>query len=192
VDEQALVVAVWAIVVVVNLRRSILVVLLLAAVAGVLAISAWRVNQQPVNPQPVDPVVVAPTPVDRQTARALEILHRWDAARSAAWSAGSVTALRDLYAPGSPAGAEDCARLSAYLRRGLVVDGMRMQVLDVAVQEATSTRLALVVTDRLAAATAVSRTDPSTRWAMPRDVATTRTLTLVRRAGRWVMADVTG
>ena len=183
-DDQRHRVAVWAKVVGVNLRRSILVVLLLVAVAGVLAVSAWRLNERPAA------AGAAPAPVDRQSARALEILHRWDDARSAAWSAGSVPGLRDLYTPGSRAGAEDGARLTAYLRRGLVVDGMRMQVLDVVVQVATSTRLVLVVTDRLAAATAVSRTDPALRWALPRDVPTTRTLTLVRSAGRWLVAEV--
>jgi len=184
VDDEPHAAAVWAIVVGVNLRRSILVVLLLVAVAGVLGVSAWRLNERPAAAAP------APTPIDRQTARALEILHRWDAARSAAWSAGSVAALRELYAPGSRAGAQDCARLTAYTQRGLVVDDIRMQVLDATVQQATRTRLVLVVTDRLAGATAVSRTDPTMRWALPRDVPTTRTLTLVRSAGRWLVAEV--
>lgn len=184
-DDEPHAVAVWEMVDVVNLRRSILVVLLLVAVAGVLAVSAWRLNERPAAV-----AASAASPVDRQTDRALEILHRWDDARSAAWSSGSVPALRDLYTPGSRAGAADCARLTAYLRRGLVVDGMRMQVLDVAVRVATSSRLVLVVTDRLATATAVSRMDPTLQWVLPRDVSTTRTLTLVRSAGRWLVAEV--
>jgi len=169
----------------VNLRRSILVVVLLLAVAVVLANTAWRLNQRAA--QAVGPGAVAP---DQRTERALAILHEWDRARAQAWHSGSVAALRRLYTPGSAAGAHDRAMLTAYVERGLVVGGMRTQVLGATVQQAGPARLVLVVTDRLAGATAVSRTQPGQRWALPRDVPTTRTLSLVRRDGRWLVASV--
>lgn len=128
--------------------------------------------------------------LDPRTERALAILRAWDRARARAWHSGSVSALGRLYAPGSAAGAHDRAMLAAYVERGLVVDGMRTQVLGVTVRQSGSTRLVLVVTDRLASATAVSRTDSRRRWALPRDVPTTRTLRLVRSEGRWLVASV--
>jgi len=171
----------------VNLRRSILVVVLLLAVAAALGVTAWRQGERPA--QATRPAEVAPDP---RTERALSILRAWDQARAQAWHAGSIPALGRLYSSGSAAGAHDRAMLTAYLERGLVVDGMRTQVLSATVREAGATRLVVVVTDRLANATAVSRADPSRRWALPRDVPTTRTVSLVRREGRWLVARVVG
>ena len=169
-----------------NLRRSILVAVLLLAVAAVLGVTAWRLAERPARA--TSPAAAAPDP---RTERALSILRAWDHARAQAWGAGSVTRLGRLYLPGSAAGAHDRAMLTAYLARGLVVDGMRTQFLSATVRQAAATRLVVVVTDRLASATAVSRADPSRRWALPRDVPTTRTVRLVRREGRWLVARVT-
>jgi hypothetical protein len=121
---------------------------------------------------------------------ALAVLHAWDEQRAAAWSAGDAVALARLYTPRSSARAADVALLRRYAVRGLVVRGMRMQVLRARVLATRPRRLELEVTDRLAAAVAVRRGDPAAaRW-LPTDAATTRHLVLRRIRGHWLMAEV--
>src|SRR5699024_6408885 len=55
-------------------------------------------------------------------ARAVRVLDQWEADRTAAYRAGDPGALRDLYAPGSPAGRRDAGDLRAYERRGIRLD----------------------------------------------------------------------
>ncbi|WP_155993201.1 hypothetical protein [Nocardioides sp. URHA0020] len=119
-------------------------------------------------------------------ADAAAVLHGWDDRRSAAWAAGEPAGLRDLYVPGSAAGRVDAAMLRAWQRRGLRVQGMRMQLLDLDVRRATADRLDLVVTDRLTGAEAVG---PGVRLPLPRDGATTRRIVLVRSSDGWRVAQ---
>lgn len=115
------------------------------------------------------------------------VLHDWDDRRAAAWSAGDVAGLRTLYVPGSAAGHADVAMLRAWRERGLRVEGMRMQLLDLDVRRASDARLDLVVTDRLTGAVAVG---PGVRLPLPRDGFTARRVVLVEREGEWRVAEV--
>ncbi len=129
-----------------------------------------------------DPRVAAPRDVP-----AAAVLRSWDAARSRAFANGDVAALRNLYVAGSPAGASDVRLLRAYLRRGLRVEGMRMQVLALEVLVDRARRQRVRVTDRLAGAVAVG---PDGRRLLPRDRASTRVVELRRHAGEWRVLSV--
>ena len=76
------------------------------------------------------------------------MLHAWDADRAAAYARGDPGALRRLYAPGSRAGVRDQRVLQAYAERGLLVRGLRTQVLSLRVLGAGRHRLVVKVTDR--------------------------------------------
>ena len=171
--------AVWVRLVGMNLRRSIVVVVLLTALATLLSVSPWHVDAS-------TPAATGSATTPDPTSRALDVLRRWDASRAAAWAAGDVAALRALYRPESVAGASDVWRLQQYVDRGLVVDGMRTQVLSAELTRWARRRVTLVVTDRLAVAEAVDSTGG--RHRLPRDLASTTTVTLVRHRGDWQVA----
>ncbi|WP_408899228.1 hypothetical protein ACJ5H2_08995 [Nocardioides sp. R1-1] len=135
-------------------------------------------------------VVVAPDAGRVDVARAvgsLAVLRDWDRARAQAWADGDVAALRALYVRGSAAGARDAAMLRAWLRRGLRVEDMTMQVLAVELRRRTDRRIVVVVTDRLAGAVGV-RPGSGEQVALPRDGPSTRRLVFVRSGGRWLLA----
>lgn len=117
-----------------------------------------------------------------------EILADWDRRRASAWAEGDVAALRGLYVDGSRTGAADAALLRHYLRRGLTVEGLRTQVLALRVVGRSSSRLVLVVTDRVVGGRAVGR-GASTPIALPADRASTRRVVVVREGGRWLVAE---
>ncbi len=128
------------------------------------------------------PAFSVPTPVESRAGR---VLREWDGRRAAAYAAGSVGRLRRLYVPG--VGAGDVRLLKSYVGRGLVVEGMRTQVLTLQVLRQSPRQLRVRVTDRLVGAAA--------RWPggslpLPRDRPSTRELTLRRQEGRWLMAGV--
>jgi len=131
------------------------------------------------------PVVAAPA----ASFPASDVLRRWDRARGRAFAEGDVDALRSLYVPGSAAGTSDVRLLRAYLRRGLRVAGMRMQILALEVLHEEPTRLRLLVTDRLTGAVAVGA---GTRVRLPDDQASSRVIELRRTAsdGAWRAAGV--
>jgi hypothetical protein len=106
---------------------------------------------------------------------ASDVLREWDSARAEAFAEGDAAALRSLYVEGSAAGTSDVALLRAYLRRGLRVEEMHMQLLAVEVLREESRLLRLRVTDRLAGAVAVG---DGTRVPLPRDAASTRVVEL--------------
>jgi hypothetical protein len=143
------------------------------------------------SPAGTAPAVTGPaaagTPPVGPAARALDVLHRWDSRRAAAYAAGSPGRLSDLYLPGSAAGAADVHLLQRYRDRGLRVVRMRTQVLALVVLERRADRWTLRVTDRLDAAVA-SRGTSQVR--LPRDASSVRVLVLTRSSGRWRMADV--
>lgn len=95
-----------------------------------------------------------------------------------------------MYAAGSQVGRSDVALLRSYLRRGLRVEGLRVQLLAVEVLDHTSGRWRLRVTDRVHGGAAVGA---GTRVTLPRDEATTRVVTLLRGPDlTWKIAAVHG
>ncbi|HEY0904822.1 MAG TPA: hypothetical protein VGE14_13130 [Marmoricola sp.] len=120
---------------------------------------------------------------------ALRVLSSWDRRRADAWADGDLRALRALYAPRAAAGSADVALLRRYLRRGLVVRDLRMQLLAVRVLAARPRVLLLVVTERLAGAHAVRVGDGTTRR-LPGTSAVERRIVLRRVDGRWRVARV--
>ncbi len=158
--------------------------LALAALAGGCTVA-------PAEPSPAGLVPVRESPPVAFSAAELpasDVLRDWDRARSRAFAAGDAAALRRLYVPGSAAGTADVRLLRGYRRRGLRVEGMRMQLLGVTVRAATSGVLRLRVTDRLVGAVAVGN---GVREPLPRDRASTRLLVLRRGGdGRWRVASV--
>jgi len=182
VEDEPHVDAVSAIVDAMNLRRSILVVVLLGVLAALLSVSLWRLN----TPTRATPPGARLEAADDRTERALRILRHWDTQRNAAWAAGDLAALARLYRPGSAAGAYDAWMLQRYVDRGLVVDPIRMQLLSVDLTQWSSRRFTLVITDRLAVAEAVDA--GGGRHPLPRDQASTRVVTLMLDGRRWLAA----
>ena len=89
-------------------RTRIVLLVLLALVGAGLVLALVRAGDRPAR------AVAAPTPVAVPTdAPAAERLRAWDAQRSAAYAAGSVRMLRDLYVAGSRAGRADVRLLRA-------------------------------------------------------------------------------
>jgi hypothetical protein len=129
----------------------------------------------------------APAAVSAPRFPASDVLRGWDCARSEAFAAGDVAALRRLYVPGSAAGTSDVRLLRGYLRRGLRVEGMRMQLLAVTVLARRPTALRVRVTDRLVGAVAAG---DGVREPLPHDRASTRVIALRRDGGRWRVASV--
>lgn len=117
--------------------------------------------------------------------RALRVLRRWESARAAAYADGSVRRLAGLYAGG--AGRGDVVVLRGYVRRGLRVEGLATQVLELRVVHASSGRLHLRVTGRLARGEVVG---PGTRLVLPTTRARVRDVHLVRRTGGWRVVSV--
>lgn len=117
----------------------------------------------------------------------LAVLRRWDAGRARAWARADSIALGSLYTPGSAAGARDAEMLRQWSDRGLRVEEMQTQVLAARVVRRTPDEMVLEVTDRLAHAVAAGR---GTRVELPADRATSRTVTLRRVGGTWLVAAV--
>jgi len=149
-------------------------------VASVVVAFGGRAEPRPVIASPAD----SPD-AQRPAGSPREALRRWDKRRAAAWEAGDVTSLGELYTPRSGAGHRDVAMLEAWCARGLRVTRMTTQVLSLAVAHADSRRLILRVSDRLVDVRAGL-------LALPRDAESTRRIEL-RRApgGRWRVASVT-
>lgn len=127
----------------------------------------------------------------RASLPASDVLRAWDRSRAGAFASGDVPALRRLYVEGSAAGVADVALLRAYLRRGVRVEGMGMQLLAVDVLSSGPRRLRLRVTDRVTGAVAVGN---GLRTQLPADRASTRVVVLRREPGRarWRMVSVSG
>ena len=127
--------------------------------------------------------LVAPAP----GVEAATVLRGWDAARAEAWAAADVRRLDGLYAPGSAAGRRDKEMLREWLRRGLAVRDLRTQVIALHEVRRTARTWVLRVTDRVSAGTVVGR---GLARPLPRDSATTTTVTLRQVDGRWLVASV--
>lgn len=175
--------------------RAALLALALAGACAVVAGVAWQVGgssgsggQSSPRGQPAVTAAAAgatAAPVRLVEGPAVAVLADWDRRRAAAYSAGDPVRLRGLYLPSSRAGAADVTVLRRYAARGLRVRRLRTQVLEAEVLGRRPGRLVLRVTERLAGAVAVGR---GVRVRLPEDRASRHTVTLVRRAGRWVVA----
>jgi hypothetical protein len=133
------------------------------------------------------PKQAAVRPVGAVEDPASAALRAWDERRAAAYAAGAVGELRRLYVRGSAAGASDVRLLEEYVERGLVIVGMRMQVLALDVLRSAPRSMRLRVTDRLVGAEARGTTGV---LPLPRDQASTRVVTLRQVAGAWRVASV--
>lgn len=98
-----------------------------------------------------------------------------------------MAALRDLYVADSPTGRADARMLAAYAERGLRVDGLTTQVLALDMLDEAADALTVRVTDRVVGGVV---TGDAGRTPLPRDRPSTRTLTLRRVDGVWLMATV--
>ena len=145
-------------------------------------------GDEPAAPAAGSRPAAGPLP-DRPEAAAAGVLTAWAQARAAAYAAGDAEALRDLYVRGSTAARADLRVLRAYDVRGLRVEGMTTQLLEVEVLSEGPRSVRLQVVDRLVGAEAVDvRT--GRRTALPRDRADRRVIELRRDRGRWLVASV--
>jgi hypothetical protein len=128
-----------------------------------------------------------PAPPAASRVDPIEVLRAWDQHRARAWASGDPASVSALYVAGSAAGRADRAFLTAYAAHGLRVDRLVMQLLAVDVLTATTDRLVLRVTDRVATAVAVGR---GFRTPLPRDEPSTRRVALVREGATWLVARV--
>lgn len=177
-----------------NLRRLLLLTAFLVGVSAVLTGALWQLDQssRAETPEtrsevPATPTEEAELPEPSEREQALRVLREWDALRAEAYAAADVTALSSLYAEGSTAGANDTAMLRRYAVRGLRVTGIRTQILAAEVRELSDTVVRLKVTDRMVGARAVGRAETVD---LPRDRASTRTISFVRQHGSWVVDEV--
>ncbi|RYB89047.1 hypothetical protein EUA06_18270 [Nocardioides glacieisoli] len=159
----------------------------LAAVASACVVATLAVTLLPPRDArptgPARPVTSAPGVAASGPAA---VLADWDQRRAAAWAEGDVEALRELYVDGSRTGAADARLLGHYRARGLAVTGLTTQVLALDVVGRTSSRLVLVVTDRVVGARAVGGSTPV---ALPEDRASTRRVVLRSEGGRWRVVE---
>lgn len=177
----------WGTVVVVDPRRLLphLIAVTALVVLGTGAAVVLRGDDESARRRSVaTSTAPAAAEVPRSAERA--VLADWDRRRARAWARGSVSALRDLYVPGSAAGRADARMLRAYAQRGLSVRGLETQVLKLEVRVATPRRLALTVTDRVVGGEVVG----AERVHLPTDRPTTRRVTFRKVAGKWLVAGV--
>ena len=161
-------------------------VLVLGLTLGVVALGASSAGP-PTAGHPRPSAAEGGQPAERY---AVAVLHDWDARRADAWASGDPAAVSRLYVSGSAAGIADAALLQRYRARGLVLTGLRMQVLRARVLVSRPDRLELEVTDRLSAGTAVRAGEAGLGRRLPVDRPSTRDLVLRRVGGTWLMAGV--
>jgi hypothetical protein len=161
--------------------RSALVLVLL-----VLGGCAREGADAPPRVEPAEPTGAVET--GRAAPPLVEVLRAWDAERADAWARSDSRRLASLYAPSSGAGRRDVAMLRAWSSRGLVVQGLRTQLLAVRELSRSRSTWTLRVTDRLVGGVAVGA---GVRRPLPVDAATTRTVVLRRLDGVWRVASVT-
>jgi len=160
------------------------------AVLVVVALTSVAVTAVGLRRDPVPQVARAsdPPPVTepRPEVEAASVLAAWDAGRAAAWAAGDVRRLRSLYMPGSVAGERDVAMLRRWVDRGLVVDGLRTQVLSLREVRRSADRWVLAVTDRIVGGVAIG----SSPLRLPTGAPRTRTVVLRKVGDRWLVSAV--
>jgi hypothetical protein len=118
---------------------------------------------------------------------AFRVLRTWDHRRATAWSHADPAALADLYTARSHTGARDVSELRRWRDRGLRVVGLRQQVAEIRVRDATGHRLVLRVTERTVDGVAA---DGHRRTALPASAWMTHRIRLRRTGGRWRVDEV--
>lgn len=124
---------------------------------------------------------------DPRAATAVEVLRQWDARRAQAWADGSLDDLEGLYVDGSRAARHDVAMLGAYVERGLVVEGLEVQLIEVEEVRRSDSKIVVEVTDRVHAGTVVGE---GVERALPRDGANRRKIVLRLVEDEWLVARV--
>jgi hypothetical protein len=169
--------------------------LLGACLGTLLTITATGCDEDPARVS--EPAAEAPGPGSADDpvpspGRASVVLRDWDRARAAAYAHGDVAALRRLYLGRSEAGRADARLLRRYLARGLRVEGMRTQLLELRVLAHGSHRMRLRVVERLVGAEAVHRRT-GFRQPLPHAAAGERVVELRRTPdGAWRVVGVSG
>lgn len=171
-----------------RILSAVVIAALVAVGVSSVAVTAVGLQRDPLSdPAPVTATEDDPSrPVGggvRTEAEAAAVLAGWDAERSSAWAAGDVRRLRALYTPGSVAGERDVAMLRRWLDRGLTVQGLRTQVLDLREVSRAPDRWVLAVVDRV-----VGGSVGGTR--LPADRPSPRQVVLRWTGGRWLVASV--
>lgn len=164
--------------------RVFLIGLVALTVATLAVVAVGLVHDRPSEAS--GPTVEPDRPAVGDRADALTVLRRWDLRRARAWASADPAAVSALYVPRSRSGARDVALLRRYVRRGLRVTGLRMQIFDIRVRRHAPARLSLVATDRLVDAVVAGH---GRRQVLPQDRPSVRRIDLRRRAGRWVVVE---
>lgn len=166
------------------------VLLCLLVGAGVVVAAGWPEHaESPGRPaSAVPPTVGRSLVAPRDEVRAAEVLRSWDRRRAAAWAGGRPADLAPLYTAGSPTGSRDRDMLTSWQRRGMAVEGLGTQVLQLRVLAHRAGRFEVLVVDRVVAGTAVG---DGVRRPLPRDSPTTRRVVLVHGATGWQVESVT-
>ncbi len=110
-----------------------------------------------------------------------------DHIRAEAFATSDQALLDHVYAPRSTARTADAAVIRAYERRGAHVTGADLIVMSCQVDDVAASRVRLAVIDRLAPARVVWA--DGTSRALPRDLPTRRTVTLVHTSEGWRIAS---
>ena len=124
-----------------------------------------------------------------QVREALAALHEWDDRRAVAWARSDEAELRSLYAAGSGAGTADVRMLRSWTSRGLVVRRLVTQVFGIRVLRRTPDEISIRVLDRVAGGLV---SDGRRERPLGSSRPTVRRVDLVRVAGVWKVAAVTG
>jgi len=159
-----------------------------AAVAVTAVVTGACSNpSQPRLPTASPATTSPPTSELAAASRWERVLTRLDAAREAAYRTGNPALLADVYSPASTVLRRDRRTLRAYERRGVRLEGVRLEIHHVHVVERDATQVRLRVIDRLARPVAHTAAGDV---ALPQDLPTRRLITLVAHRGGWRIAAV--
>ena len=165
-----------------------LVVSVAAALAGVvavaLAVPSTGDAHRPAESSTAAPAAPTPAPDWQEMVR--DLMQR----RAVAYARGCPAGLAGVYQSGSMAMAADRALLRSWTARDLRVDNAVVRVAGVRPLHRSPGRVVLRVVHRLGSAVA-ERSDGA-RWALPRDRPQAHRVVLVRTAGSWRIATVSG
>jgi len=116
------------------------------------------------------------------------VLDGFDQVRSRAFEEGRADALEAVYPEGSELLEQDKELLASYVRRGVDIERMRMELLESEVVSATPVHVTLRVTDQLMQATI--RLSDGTARDLPRDQPTRRNIELSLTPEGWRISRV--
>lgn len=161
--------------------------LAIAVLAVVVTAVVWRMQSPETGPARAAAVARDSGAEGPVLAQAVAQVRQWDAARAAAWSEGSVPALRRLYTGSSVEGRTDAAALEQWTRAGWKVEGVAPRLEQV--EEVSSSSDTWVV-DVLEQEAHMQAVNAGRRVALPAQPSRTRRITFVHRDRGWVVARV--